>query len=233
MGRIGRIFEGEYEVLFRQGQARFLPPKAIHVRCLAPIDDPTETLILKAHETPYFHDRRFRFVRSVIRQRASCRGMTGLISSRIELFPHQVEVVRRVLEDPIQRYLLADEVGLGKTVEAGAVLRQFLLDEPAGRAVVLVPPLLLDQWAEELEQKFQISRFGAERVQVLGADEVGRALESDRWGMVVIDEAQHVAACASAERQDRRERFAEYRPPLPVRRAPAAALRNAGVEQRA
>ncbi len=210
MGRIGRTFEGEYEILFRQGQARFLPPDAIHVRCLAPIDDPTETLILKAHETPYFHDRRFRFVRSLIRQRAASRGMTGLLSSRIELFPHQVEVVRRVLEDPVQRYLLADEVGLGKTVEAGVVIRQFLLDDPAGQAVVLVPPLLLDQWAEELEDKFQIARFGVERVLILGTDEFRRALERDRWGMVVIDEAQHVAACAAGEDAGRREQFAAY-----------------------
>ncbi len=136
--------------------------------------------------------------------------MTGLISSRIELFPHQVEVVRRVLEDPIGRYLLADEVGLGKTVEAGAILRQFLLDDPAGHALALVPPLLIDQWAEELEQKFQISRFGPDRVQILGVDEVGRASQRDRWGMVVIDEAQHIAALASAENQGLRQRFAEF-----------------------
>jgi ATP-dependent helicase HepA len=210
MGRIGRLFEGEYEVMFRQGQARYLRPETIHVRCLSPIDDPAETLILKGHETPFFHDRRFRFVHSLIRQRAACRGMTGLLSSRIELFPHQVEVVRRVLEDPVQRYLLADEVGLGKTVEAGVILRQFLLDDPAGQAVILVPPLLLDQWAEELEDKFQISRFGAERVSILGTENVGRALERDQWGMVVIDEAQHVAACAASEAPERRERFAAY-----------------------
>lgn len=210
MGRIGRMFEGEYEVLFRQGQARYLPPQDIYVRCSTPIDDPTETLILKAHETPYFHDCRFRFLRSIIQQRSCCRGMTGLISSRIELFPHQVEVVRRVLEDPIQRYLLADEVGLGKTVEAGTILRQFLLDDPAGQALVLVPPLLIDQWAEELEQKFQILRFGPERVQILGVDEVSRASQHDGWGMVVIDEAQHIAAFASAEDRALRQRFTEF-----------------------
>src|SRR5262249_21334266 len=105
MGRVGRLFEGEYEICFREGRACFLPEEAIYVRCLAPIDDPLETLIFKGHETPFFHDRRFRFVRSLIRQRAACRGMTGLVSSKIDLFPHQVEVIRRVVEHPSQRYL--------------------------------------------------------------------------------------------------------------------------------
>ena len=49
-----------------------------------------------------------------MQQRAISRGMTGLLSANIELYPHQVEVIRRVLEDPIQRYLLADEVGFRK-----------------------------------------------------------------------------------------------------------------------
>src|SRR5207245_1171143 len=106
--------------------------QSVFVRCEVPIGDPTETLIYKAQETPFFHDRRFAFVRSLIAQRAACRGMTGLLSSRIELYPHQVEVARRILQDPVQRYLLSDEVGLGKTVEAGIVLRQFLLDDPSG-----------------------------------------------------------------------------------------------------
>ena len=132
MGRVGRRCEGEYEVFFRQGVACFLPETSIHVRCFSPVEDPLEILIYKGHETPYFHDRRFRFVRSLIRQRAACRGMTGLVSSKIELLPHQVEVIRRVLQDPVQRYVLCDEVGLGKTIEAGVILRQFLLDDPTG-----------------------------------------------------------------------------------------------------
>jgi ATP-dependent helicase HepA len=210
MGRIGRLFEGEYEVFFRQGEARFLSPAAIFVRCMTPIEDPTETLVYKAHETPFFHDRRFRFVRSLISQRAAARGMTGLLSSRICLYPHQVEVVRRVLEDPVQRYLLADEVGLGKTIEAGVVLRQYLLDATDGRAVVLVPPLLVDQWAEELESKFQISRFDASRVLILPTDAVDEALRAGRFGIAIIDEAQHVATGASSAVEADRKRYATY-----------------------
>ena len=57
-----------------------------------------------------------------LNERAAARGMGALISSSIELYEHQIEVARRVLDDPVQRYLLADEVGLGKTIEAGLIM---------------------------------------------------------------------------------------------------------------
>ena len=199
IGRIGRKYNADYEVLFPQNIARYVPEQQIYVRCLSPIDDPIDTLIYKGHETPFFHDRRIALNRSLIRQRAMGHGMSGLLSSRISLLPHQVEVVRRVLEDPIQRYLLADEVGLGKTIEAGVILRQFLLDHDEGQAVVIVPSLLVHQWSEELENKFQLSRFDEGRVNVLGHDDVN--IINDLLGVdfVIIDEAHHIAAYAASE----------------------------------
>jgi ATP-dependent helicase HepA len=210
MGRVGRKDGDDYEVLFRQGEARYLPENRIFVRCLTPIEDPTDTLVFKGHETPYFHDRRFSLVRSLVRQRALGRGMSGLLSSRIDLLPHQVEVVRRVLEDPVQRYLLADEVGLGKTVEAGVVLRQYLLDNRSGTAVVVVPPLLIDQWSEELEDKFQVSRFGPGRISVVSHNEVNAGGAEDGAGLVIIDEAHHIAALAASDSAEDKRRFSAF-----------------------
>ncbi len=159
---IGRIFDwdeekGLYRIDLPDKKIALVAEPEIYVRCNLPIDDPIETLAMKGQETPYFHDRRLAFVKCLTQQRAVSRGMTGLISANIDLYPHQVEVVRRVLEDPIQRYLLADEVGLGKTIEAGVILRQYLLDEPQGRAVILVPQYLLEQWLQELENKHPLS----------------------------------------------------------------------------
>ena len=160
----GRIYEWDeeahkYRIDLPDKKTIAVDEEQVYVRCNLPQADPIETLAMKGQETPYFHDRRFAFVKCLILQRAVSRGMTGLISANIKLYPHQVEVVRRVLEDPIQRYLLADEVGLGKTIEAGAILRQYLLDEPSGRAVVLVPQYLLQQWQQELENNGIIHRL--------------------------------------------------------------------------
>ena len=112
---IGRIFDwdedkGQYRIDLPDKKIALVAEQEIYVRCNLPIDDPIETLAMKGQETPYFHDRRLAFVQCLIEQRALSRGMTGLISANIDLYPHQVEVVRRVLEDPIQRYLLAVDI---------------------------------------------------------------------------------------------------------------------------
>ena len=74
----------------------------------------------------------------------------------IETFWYQTETVRKVLKQFRGRVLLADEVGLGKTVEAGMVLKEYLLRGMVERVLVLVPASLVGQWREELETKFDI-----------------------------------------------------------------------------
>lgn len=205
-GRIGNKVDSEYEVLFPDKGARYVEERAIYVRCAGPLVDPVETLAAYGHETAFFHLHRSGFVRSLLRQRASSRGLTGLLSSRIGILPHQVEVVRRVLEDPVQRYLLADEVGLGKTIEAGIVLRQFLLDEPRGRALIVTPPFLVEQWREELEDKFRVSQFG-DRVRLVGADAIDGLAPDAEVGLLIVDEAHHLAALAGVHDPGERESF--------------------------
>ncbi|BAY20327.1 helicase domain-containing protein [Calothrix sp. NIES-2100] len=208
---IGRIYEWDeevrqYRVDLPDKKTIIVSEQQIYVRCRLPQTDPIETLAMKAQETPYFHDRRFALVKSLIVQQAVSRGMTGLISANIQLYPHQVEVVRRVLEDPIQRYLLADEAGLGKTIEAGAILRQYLLDEPSGRAVVLVPQYLLPQWQQELENKFYVSHF-PKRVAVLAVEDMHRINPKASIGLLILDEAHEIAGMATSRDTAMRQRF--------------------------
>jgi ATP-dependent helicase HepA len=212
---IGRVYEwdediSQYQIDLPSKKAIIASEKQIYIRCKLPQADPIETLAMKGQETPYFHDRRFAFVKSLISQRAVSRGMTGLISANIKLFPHQAEVVRRVLEDPIQRYLLADEVGLGKTIEAGAILRQYLLDESSGYAVVIVPQYLLSQWKTELENKFYISHF-PKRVAVLAVEDIQKINPKVKIGLLILDEAHHIAAMGTAKDAAKQKLFEAYR----------------------
>jgi SNF2-related domain len=75
----------------------------------------------------------------------------------IETFWYQVETVRKVLKQFRGRVLLADEVGLGKTIEAGMVLKEYLLRGMVESVLVLAPASLVGQWREELETKFDIT----------------------------------------------------------------------------
>ena len=209
---IGRVYAEdnyEYQIDLPDRQTRVAIEQKIYVRCDRPIADPIEILAIKGHETPYFHAKRSRFVQCLLQQRAVSRGMTGLISANIALYPHQVEVVRRVLEDPIGRYLLADEVGLGKTIEAGAILRQYLLDEPRKQVLIVVPQYLLAQWQQELESKFYLSNF-AKRVQLIAVEDWMQISRKD-IGFLILDEAHHIAAMASSSSKVQNQCFETYK----------------------
>ena len=181
----------------------FVAPQDVYIRTPGAREDPLEVLIQCGNDTPYFSERRARLLAEFVQQRASCQGLTGVISSCIELYPHQLEAAARILSDPVQRYLLADEVGLGKTIEAGMVLRQILLDDPTSTALILVSAHLIDQWNEELEVKFKISDF-PNRVRVQAHDD---EVEQTSWTLLIIDEAHQVAAHAYSANESRLQRY--------------------------
>ena len=194
---VGRLLDDHGSsqlVRFPNGQTRHLPVSDVFVRSGTPLDDPTPFLAAKITETPRFADGRSAFVRSVVTQRGVAIGMSALLSSAIELEAHQIEVVRRILQDPIQRYLLADEVGLGKTIEAGILIRQYLLDTGSGGCVlVIAPATLVSQWRSELENKFFLGRHLDSIVHVVALSDHERILRYLPFArMLVVDEAHHL-----------------------------------------
>ncbi|MBS2963836.1 hypothetical protein KGA66_12315 [Actinocrinis puniceicyclus] len=179
-----------YLVKFPNGRSEHVPARDLYVRWSQPLADPVGLLQTGAVETRFLHERRLQFLRSVAEQRIACQGLAGIWSAGVTIYPHQAGAARRVLTDPVRRYLLADEVGLGKTVEAGMVIRQFLL-ESSGNVAVIVPAGLLDQWRHELTSKFRVDEFD-ERVQLIAHEELAAA-EDARRALVVVDEAHRLA----------------------------------------
>jgi superfamily II DNA or RNA helicase len=129
----------------------------------------------------------------------------------IETLWHQVETVRKVLKQFRGRVLLADEVGLGKTIEAGMVLKEYLLRGMAERVLVLVPASLVGQWHEELETKFDIpcatthdpllrsdpDRFWSQKrliasLALARRREHAEHLTRRSFDLVIVDEAHHL-----------------------------------------
>lgn len=70
--------------------------------------------------------------------------------------PHQLEAARQVVENMNGKAILADEVGLGKTIEAGLILKEYMIRGLVKKVLILVPASLVTQWAQELNQKFFI-----------------------------------------------------------------------------
>lgn len=80
----------------------------------------------------------------------------GLAGCRTSLIPHQLYIAHEVAQRYAPRVLLADEVGLGKTIEAGLILHQQLLTERAHRVLIVVPESLLHQWLVEMLRRFNL-----------------------------------------------------------------------------
>ena len=202
-----RTTEDHYHVRFSSRHEAWVPVSQLNVRWAHPIDDPTEYLAGRVTDTAFFFNGRSRIVRNLSAQRAAFGGLTALASSAIELLPHQVATIRRVLADPIERYLLADEVGLGKTIEAGVLVRQHIIDQPReARVLVVVPKHLVSQWKWELATKFFLATPSL--VAVVAEDALDEAGSAANTTMLVIDEA-HRAALRAFDPDPRERRLYE------------------------
>lgn len=199
--RVGRVSEDDGEglyVRFAHKEDQYVEYADAFVRWKRPIENPAQFLARFITETPQYAEARSAFLQNYIQQRGAAFGIEALLSSTIELNPHQIDVVRRVLNDASQRYLLADEVGLGKTIEAGIVIRQAVLDDPMHRVVILVPAPLVRQWRHELVNRFGLQVFLGESVFVLPQDAADEQIAAlDGATLLVIDEAHHVAAAGA------------------------------------
>ncbi|MEJ7784649.1 MAG: helicase-related protein [Solirubrobacteraceae bacterium] len=126
-----------------------------------------------------------------------CGGSgVGFATAGVEAWPHQLAIARRAVETYPRSYLLADEVGLGKTIEAGLILRELLVSGHAERALVLVPASVIRQWQEELFEKFALDlpRFDGADFYDAGGAEIPRPAVGNLWSAFpVILASSHLA----------------------------------------
>lgn len=129
----------------------------------------------------------------------------------VELLEHQLRAARTVLRRLRGRALLCDEVGLGKTIEAGIILEELVVRGLARRVLILVPPSLVEQWQGEMRRKFNLdfiahdhptfreqgARVWAHFDRIIASYHTAKrephrsAILQHEWDMVIIDEAHH------------------------------------------
>jgi ATP-dependent helicase HepA len=124
------------------------------LRAPAPREGPAEQLASGRWGHPEDFQLRAEAVRLDLERRADALG--ALFASRVYVKPHQVSVAHQVLSAPQPRFVLADEVGLGKTIEAGLVLSALLHAGLVKRCLVVAPSHLTVQWLAELFHKFNL-----------------------------------------------------------------------------
>ncbi|MBX7100812.1 MAG: DEAD/DEAH box helicase [Myxococcaceae bacterium] len=171
----------------------------------------TATALSEAQAAPLtrFHERLLAFTLTARPGSATARAAQVISEARVDLNPHQIEAAAFALEAlPRGGCLLADEVGLGKTIEAGIVIAQRCL-ETKGRVLILTPATLRAQWQAELRDKFDLESFvvDSRTVRATGNpfDQPGPViasipfaafrpehLKAIPWDLVVIDEAHRL-----------------------------------------
>ena len=164
-----------------------------YVRWSRPLEDPSAAVGHGLSDSPTYYEARSALLTEFVRQRQVSRGLSGIISAPVNLYHHQIDTVARVLADPVIRYLLADEVGLGKTIEAGLVIRQVMIDDPEAEVLVLCPGSLVGQWESELRDRLALgTALDDQHLVVLSHEGINQNWNLDHFALVVIDEAHNL-----------------------------------------
>ncbi|NRB37242.1 MAG: RNA polymerase-associated protein RapA [Pseudomonadales bacterium] len=201
-----------YKVETATGEEDILPE--IELDCFVHFNSPKDRLLSgQIDPIKYFHLRQdsLNYLRDYQKS-----GVVGLMGPRVQLLPHQLYIAHQVANRVAPRVLLADEVGLGKTIEAGLILHQQLQSGLANRVLILVPDSLLHQWLVEMLRRFNLafSVLDEDICQELAHEQdnpfdtrqlvlcplsflvndperAAQALACD-WDLLVVDEAHHL-----------------------------------------
>lgn len=213
-GFVVREVKDKNGMLFYCGESGMLPETELNHTIV--FSRPHQKLLSGQVDKPKDFDLRLLSWKLKSRSLASpCRGFVG---ARIELLPHQLYIAGEVAGRHQPRVLLSDEVGLGKTIEAGLIFHHLWMIGEAKRVLCLVPGALLHQWLREFYRKFNVlfnimTANNAEELEKIHPEgnpyhahqcvlqELGEAsrheglskwLVEAEWDLVIVDEAHHL-----------------------------------------
>ena len=186
---------------------------------------PTDRLFTGQIDSTKWFELRYQTLQH--QNRLSHSPLRGLAGGRTSLIPHQMYIAHEIASRYAPRVLLADEVGLGKTIEAGMILHQQLQTERARRVLIVVPESLVHQWLVEMLRRFNLYFSILDEQRCLGIEEdtqdnpfqseqlvlcsiefiahhperLQQALDGD-WDLLVVDEAHHLQWSVDAVSQE-------------------------------
>jgi superfamily II DNA or RNA helicase len=152
-----------------------------------------------------------------------------LTSAKVDLLPHQVVLVHRLASTRARRFLIADEVGLGKTIETALILRELASRGELNRALMVVPASLVENWRHELNDVFNLdfevfghdgdvtdrksNAFAKHDRMIISVDtlkrpqRVKRLVDAPSWDLVVFDEAHHLSVYKMGNKVKKTENY--------------------------
>ena len=225
-GRIQKVRGPQAKVEFNPSV--FMPPpyrsenKILQLAAMERVDSPLDRALAGKWEEPW------RFELKMLAARFLTGNKGGQLSNaRTEILPHQIFAAHRVVASPQRRFLLADEVGLGKTIEAGMIWQALMQRGQARRTLVITPAGLTTQWQEEFQDKFGVTFeiFGRDfwavnpRVWDLKATAIASIdtlkrkehkrvlLENRKWDLIIFDEAHRLSATEYGSKTEKTQNY--------------------------
>lgn len=187
----------------------------VELDCFVQFSKPQDRLF--AGQIDRIRDYKLRHQTLQHQQQLSGLATTGMLGPRVQLLQHQLYIANEVGHRFAPRVLLADEVGLGKTIEAGLIIHQQLLKGLSERVLICVPETLAHQWLVEMLRRFnlQFTLLDEERALAMDESEVDNPFEQAQlflcslsfltdneqrleqammcdWDLLVVDEAHHL-----------------------------------------
>lgn len=127
-------------------------------------------------------------------------GFQSLVGAKINLLPHQLNVISRCLSEIPMRFMLADEVGMGKTVEALSIMKIFLEDRSSQKILIVVPDTLKEQWRNEMLVKYGILAGmdqNKNKIRLVSVDELSFLDFISAYDLVIVDEVHKLVQDSS------------------------------------
>lgn len=209
-GVINRIRETHlgkvYDIIFNQDDKRIF--ETFPEDKIEQVSDITERLLLKKFDTPQSF-----FLKQLAIQFPLENSGGELSNSKVDLLPHQILLTYDIVKSQRRRFLIADEVGLGKTIETGMIIRELISRKEAERVLIITPAGLIANWQDELKDCFKLyfEMFGKDfndnnpetwqlhNLVIVSIDTIKtikrmeKLFSGPKWDLVIFDEAHHIS----------------------------------------
>ena len=202
-----------YRVCINEKNQEFTAIPETQLSAVLKLKHAEDRLFSRQIDSPRWFNLRYSALQA--QQKIQSRSVSGLTGARVDLIPHQLYIAHEVAQRYAPRVLLADEVGLGKTIEAGLIIHQQLISHRASRVLIVVPKSLTHQWFVEMYRRFNLhfsifdqqridetegsstdNVFSSQQLILCSRDflfsEQARSILEVEWDLLVVDEAHHL-----------------------------------------
>lgn len=197
----------EHNIYFYQVDSAWL--SEVKINAHIDLSGPLERLLVQNFDSNKFFNLRYKAYLAL--RSYEQFEFKGFLGAKMSLIPHQIYLASEILSHPNPKYMLCDEVGLGKTIEAAIIIHALIQKDLISNTLIVVPESLVNQWFVELYKKFSLTfktisfenrdEIDLEQAQhyivsssLLEKDlEVADIVKSIDWNMLVIDESHQIS----------------------------------------